>query len=277
MEKGTSIRQEQASRVFMVVERGNYLESLDGGQYSIFTQKFHHSVSKTLKHFEGQIINQDNNSYLVQFRSATNAVLCALEIEQKFKYVTPKFENGNRQLKIGLSTTYGRSGNAINYDDAIIQATQMCEVVKDRIVISPDVKALYEKENKNARIDARHIRTLKDREIVFLDRLMKVSQQFWNQGKLSLSHIRSSLGISRSSFYRQVKRLTGKSPNYFVREFRLHRALNLLHKRQGNISKIASATGFRLSLKSRRIATVPRPSMDTAGVNVNQSTFCTYG
>ena len=233
------------TRIFMVVENSDFLNRLESNQYSIFTQKFHHSVTKTLKQFEGLIINQDNNSYLVSFNSATNAVLCALQIEQKFKYVTPKFDTGNRRLKIGLSTAHTQEDGKVNYDDAIILATQMCEVVKDTLVISPSVKALYERENRNARIDANHIRTLKQREVVFLDRLMNMSQQIWNQGNLTLEHLRSALGYSRSSFYRQVKKLTGKSPHYFIREFRLHRALNLLHKRRGNISKVASETGFK--------------------------------
>lgn len=233
------------TRIFMVVENSNYLNRLESKQYSIFTQKFHHSVVKTLRQFEGLIINEDNNSYLVSFRSATNAVLCALQIEQKFKYVTPKFDTGNRRLKIGLSTAQTNEDGDVNYDDAIILATQMCEVVKDTLVITPSVKALYERENRNARIDVNHIRTLKKREIVFLDKLMTNSQQIWNQGNLTLEHLRSALGYSRSSFYRQVKKLTGKSPHYFIREFRLHRALNLLHKRRGNISKVAMETGFK--------------------------------
>ena len=101
------------TRIFMVVENSDFLNRLESNQYSIFTQKFHHSVTKTLKQFEGLIINQDNNSYLVSFKSATNAVLCALQIEQKFKYVTPKFDTGNRRLKIGLSTAHTEEdGNA---------------------------------------------------------------------------------------------------------------------------------------------------------------------
>ena len=243
--RGSHISDFSDARVLMVIENSNYLNRLESNQYSIFTQKFHHSVSKTLKQFEAAIINHDNNSYLASFSTATNAVLCALQIEQKFKYVTPKFDTGNRRLKIGLATTVSDNGDPLNYDEAIILATQMCEIVKDTLVIAPSVKSMYEKENRNARIDDNHIRTLKLREIDFLSQLMKTSQQLWNQGGLTLGHLRSVLGYSRSSFYRQIKKLTGKSPHYFVREFRLHRALNLLHKGRGNIAKVAQATGFK--------------------------------
>lgn len=245
METNASISNRSGKlRIFMVVENSNYLNRLESSQYSIFTQKFHHSVSKTIKQFNGLVINEDNNSYLVSFELATDAVLCALQIDQKFKYVTPKIDVGNRRLKIGMAAARYDGDNG-NYDEAIIQATQMCEIVKDTLVISPSVKALYEKENRNARIDSDHIRTLKPAELNFLNRLMQASQQIWNQGNLNLNHLRSAVGCSRSSFYRKLIRLTGKSPQYFVREFRLHRALNLLHKRRGNISRVATVAGFK--------------------------------
>ena len=243
--QGEPIIVSEVKRIFMVIENSNYLNRLESNQYSIFTQKFHHSVSKTLRQFEAQIISQDNNSYVVSFETATNAVLCALQIEQKFKYVTSRYDTGIRRLKIGLSAGFAIEQETGNFDEAITQATYMCEVVKDTLVISPIVKKLYEKENRNAKIDSNHIRTLRKGEMVFLNRLMKASQFLWSEGKLSLEHLRNRLGCSRSSIYRRIKKITGKSPHYFLREFRLHRALSLLHKRRGNISKIATQTGFK--------------------------------
>lgn len=232
-------------KVILVMESSNYLNRLEARQFSIFAQKFHHSVSKTLAHFEGHILNQDNSKYLVSFQSATNAVLCALQLEQKFKYVTPKFDAGNRKLKIGLSALDTKDQNPDNLNIAIAQATQMCEVVKNTLVISSAVKWRYENENKNARIDSEHIRTLKSKELEFLNQLMKASQRFSRYGSPGLEQLRAALGYSRSTFYRNIKKLTGKSPHFFIREFRLKRALRLLHDRRGNISKIATETGFK--------------------------------
>lgn len=231
------------AELFMVVEISNFLNRLESNQYSIFTQKFHSSACKTFANFRGNILSQDDNSYLVKFQSATDAVLCALRLEQKFKYVTPRFDQGNRRLKIGVSA---QTAATDTIDQKVIQeATWMCEVVKDTIVISQPVRKLYEKENRNARIDQDHIRVLKTRDAEFLNRLMDSSQRIWEQGSLNLDHLRSALGYSRSSFYRRIKKLTGLSPHYFIREFRLQRAINMLHKRRGTISKIASETGFK--------------------------------
>jgi len=38
--------------------------------------------------------------------------------------------------------------------------------------------------------------------------------------------------------------LTDKSPNNFIKDFRLHKALKQLHEQEGNISEIAYECGF---------------------------------
>jgi AraC-like DNA-binding protein len=53
-----------------------------------------------------------------------------------------------------------------------------------------------------------------------------------------------SLGNSTSQIYRKLKKLTGKAPSVFMREYRLHKALELIHQQKGNISEIAFETGF---------------------------------
>jgi AraC-like DNA-binding protein len=52
------------------------------------------------------------------------------------------------------------------------------------------------------------------------------------------------MGCSKSRLYRKMILLTGKSPNTFIKEYRLNEALKLLSKNAGNISEIAFETGF---------------------------------
>jgi len=233
-----------ALRVVMVMETSNYLKRLEANQFSIFTQKIHKSVAKTLKHFEGSAIKIDDNTYLASFKSVTNAVLCALKIQSNFKYVTPKFDIDNRRLKIGLCDGYRDTDRDRSFEKAISRATQMCEVVKDQLVISSEVKALYESENRHARIDKELIRTLRPHEERFLDRLMEFCEKNWKSPHLSVGAFSSNLGYSPSQLYRKLKSLTDKSPNRFIREFRLHKALRLLHQKFGNITEIALEAGF---------------------------------
>ena len=231
--------------VIMVIEISNYLNRVEASQYSIFTQKFHLSVSKTLKKFNGNIKKDDNNNYLVGFRSVSDAVLCALEVQYKFKYVTPKHESFNRRLNVALSTGKLVAKNKSLSEKGVLLATRMCEIIKDQIVISAEVNSLYASENKNAEIDKELIRALTKDEENFLATVMDYIELNWNKTALKVESFSRDLGYNRSFLYRRLIQLTGKPPGNFIREFRLHKALVLLHDRKGNISEIANKTGFK--------------------------------
>ena len=73
---------------------------------------------------------------------------------------------------------------------------------------------------------------------------MDYIENVWNDSKFNVDDLSKSLGYSKSQVYRKLMSLTGKSANNFIREFKLHRALTLLHKQKGNISEVAFETGF---------------------------------
>ena len=89
----------------MVIETSDYLHRLEANQFSIFTQKLHNGIA--------------NNTYIVHFNSVTNAILCALKIQNNFKYITPKFDKSIRRLKIGIdqneNNDYFNNGNIFIY------------------------------------------------------------------------------------------------------------------------------------------------------------------
>lgn len=239
-----NIINDPAFRVIMLIESSNYLNRLEANQYGIFTQKFHNSVSKTLKHFKGNIVKQNNHSYLISFNSVTNAVVCALKIQSNFKYITPKINTNSRRLKIGLCTGIPVTEKQSLFEDAITLVTHMCEIIKDEIVISSEVKALYESENRNTFINKAHIRTLKPSEEKFLTQIMDFVAKVWNDSTFNVDSFSITLGYSKSQVYRKLISLTGKSANNFIRDFRLHRAINSLYNQQGNISEVAFRSGF---------------------------------
>ena len=129
----------------MVIETSNYLNRLEANQFNLFTQKLHNSFLKSFNHFKGKIIANNDNVYIVMFKTVTNAVLCALKIHDNFKYITPKFDRSIRQLKIGIA-----SGHKNDLDKTIKFAIRICEFVKSKIVITSEVKNEYNLNNKNA-------------------------------------------------------------------------------------------------------------------------------
>lgn len=239
-----NIINDPAFRVIMVIKTSSYLNRLEAKQFSLFTQKFHNSVAKSIKQFKGRVVKKDNNSYLVSFKSVSNAVWCALKIQSNFKYITPKFDLKNRKMKIALSAGVPVSDKESIFEEAIVSATRMCEVVKEPLVISNEVKALYESENRNAIIDKDLIRALKPSEEKFLNNLMDYVEKIWNKPNFKVENFSKDLGCSKSQLYRKLMKLTGKSTNNYIKDFRLHEALKKLYKQAGNISEIAYESGF---------------------------------
>lgn len=231
-------------RAIMVIEISNYLNRVEASQYTIFTQKFHSSVSKTIKQLNGTIFQKDNNHYLINFLSASDAIMCALEVQYKFKYVTPKNKVFNRRLNIAVSTCKSVLTNDTLSDEEWRFAMRMCENIEDQLVISADVNTMFESENEQAVIDKELIRVLNPNEEIIFAQIMDYTESNWNKSKLNISFFSKELEYSKSQLYTRIKNLTGKSPTDFIKEFRLHKALVLLHNQQGSISRIAYETGF---------------------------------
>ncbi len=224
--------------VIMVIEISDFLSRVEASQYTIFTQKFHSSVTKTLKKFGGHIQRQDNNHYIVSFVSVTDAVQCTLEIRHKFKYVTPKHKSFSRRLKIALS--YADQLNEVQINATI----QLCEQIKDQVVITNDIKRMYEEVNAHAEIDKDQIRTLKLSEEQFLSNLMNYVASNWNNPYLDVDRLGEALQMTYSQLHHRITRLTGKTPNNFIKDYRLHKALVLLHQHRGSIAQISKQSGF---------------------------------
>jgi AraC-like DNA-binding protein len=78
----------------------------------------------------------------------------------------------------------------------------------------------------------------------FLSVLMDYVEREWRNTTLNIDLFIKDLGYSKSKLYRSMIPLTGKSPNTFIKEYRLNKALQLLNNQVLNISEIAYETGF---------------------------------
>jgi AraC-like DNA-binding protein len=239
-----NIINDPAFRVLMRVETSDYLHRLEANPFSVFTQKFHNSITKSFKQFEGNIVKQDTNSYMVSFKSVSNAIVCALKIQYNFKDMTPKTDASTRKLKIGVSAGAPVTHKSEFFEDTLTLAKRLCEIVSDQLVITSDVRSLYESENRNKFINKEQIRTLNPEEEKFLTDVMDFVETIWNTPDFNVNDFSKKLGFSKSQLNRKLKNLTGKSPNNFIVEFKLQQALKLLQEQKGNISEIAYETGF---------------------------------
>jgi AraC-like DNA-binding protein len=197
-----------------------------------------------IDNFDGCVVKQNTDRLLVSFSSVSKAVYCALEIQLKFQEYIAIDDNPELNLKTSLCGGVPVTDNDGFFEDSIKFAERVCETIKGQIIISSEVKELFESENLKGFKNDDFIYSLCPSDEKFLNVLLDYTEQTWNKTNLKMDDFCEHLGISKSQLYRLMMRLYGKSLNIFLKEYRLNKALKLLNKQTGNISEIAFETGF---------------------------------
>jgi AraC-like DNA-binding protein len=238
-----NIIRDGAFRIIMVIvfKQSSPLQSTDEGFTASF-KNFSNKVIDTLNVNNGKIVTQSQYHYLVSFTSASTAVHAATGIQSLFKNFN-KDVQPNIELKIGLSAGVPVTKQPSLFEDAIKLAKRMCGVIKGEIIISPQIKELYEDENADT-LNKANIFFLTKADENFVTQLMDYIDAHWNNINLQVNDFSKPVHCSKSQLYRKLMALTGYSPNSFIKEYRLKEALKLLNNNAGNISEIAFETGF---------------------------------
>src|SRR5690606_13400956 len=128
--------------------------------------------------------------------------------------------------------------------DTIKAAHSFFVLGNGNLVISSEVKDLYESENLNKPLTSRAIIALTSSDEKFLKELVDFTEKEWNKTLLNADDYSRHFGYSRSRFYRKTVALTGRSINCYLKDYRLCKSLTLLNTRDMNISEVAFETGF---------------------------------
>ncbi|HEY6978399.1 MAG TPA: nickel-binding protein [Chitinophagaceae bacterium] len=232
-------------RTIMVISiRGLSLVHNGSAQSKLLLHNYNNAVLNLLDDYGGKPVKQTENYFLVSFKSVSNAINAAFEVQALFKDVRNKINNDRVHLKIGLSGGVPVTEKKLIFEDAVKLAERMCRIIKGDIIVAPEVKELYNSENIKALHEGENIVLLTQTDERFLTLLMDYTESAWSNINLKVEHFSKPVGCSKSQLYRKIIFLTGKSPNGFIREYRLNEALTLLNKNTGNVSEIAFETGF---------------------------------
>lgn len=202
------------------------------------------AIGDLLKRFEGRLAEHKEAYLLISFKSAYKAVLCAFELETIFTDTIAKIYNSNIHIKIGLATGMPVVANKTFFEDVIKLADRLCFIDKSNIVITTEVHNLFITEKLNTPFEKDKMHIFPDSEETFLNTLIDFIEKEWHNSELKVDDFDLPLGMSRTQVYRKIMLLTGKSPNSFLREYRLNRALESINQNMQTISEIAYETGF---------------------------------
>jgi AraC-like DNA-binding protein len=216
----------------------------DSAQFRSSLHNYYNIVLNLLTAYEGKPVKQGDNYFLVSFKSVSNAVRAAFDIQLRFTDFRNDTKDSNTLLKIGLSAGVPVTEKKLIFEEAIKLADRMCKIVKGEIIISSEVKELYNSENLNPLQEGENIIFLTQTDVQFLTLLMDYTEFAWNDTNFKVDDFSKPVGCSKSQLYRKLISLTGKSPNAFLKDYRLEEALSLLNKNAGNVSEIAFETGF---------------------------------
>lgn len=234
-----------AQRTLMVVRYTIY--SHKGVLYSPSdkdTQQLLTRIGERLSQFGGRLTNHTAGYLLISFQSTSNAVLCALKLERLFNEQITELHDSDIHIKIGLATGVPVVGNKTFFEDTINMANRLSYMAKSNIIMTTEVYNLFVTENPSATYDKSRIYILPVTEENYLSALFDFIENEWHNDALKVEDFEKPLGMSRTQVYRKVMFLTGKSPNSFLKEYRLKNALELIHKNRHTISEIAFKTGF---------------------------------
>ncbi|HEU5165287.1 MAG TPA: nickel-binding protein [Chitinophagaceae bacterium] len=238
-----NIINDPAFRTIMVISLKRLsLKQNDLLQHSL--NNYNKAIPGLLKNYEGEPVKQTENYFLVSFKSVSNAIHAAFEIRSLFKDFRDGAKNDKILLKIGLSAGMPVTEKQLIFEDTIKLAERMCKLIKGEIIVSSEVKELYNSENLNALAEEENIIFLTQTDEKFLTLLMDFTESNWSNTNLKVEDFSKPVECSKSQLYRKMILLTGRSLNNFVKEYRLNEALTLLNKNAGNVSEIAFETGF---------------------------------
>jgi AraC-like DNA-binding protein len=240
-----NIIDDPAFRTIMVITLQRLsLPQNDPAQFKSSLHNYSNDILNLVNGYGGTKVKQTGNRFLFSFKSVSNAAHAAFDIQLLFKRFRNERNNNKILLKIGLSAGAPVTEKKSIFEETIKLAQRMCMIVKGEIIISSEVKELYNTENLNALTDREGIFFLTQTDEKFLTLLMDYTESNWSNTNFKVDDFSKPVGCSKSQLYRKIISLTGKSPNSFIREYRLNEALTLLNKNTGNVSEIAYETGF---------------------------------
>ncbi|MBQ8521094.1 MAG: response regulator [Bacteroides sp.] len=86
---------------------------------------------------------------------------------------------------------------------------------------------------------------LVSKDVQLIEKIHQVIEENLENSEFNIDTIASSIGLSRSAFFKKLKSLTGFAPVDLVKEIRLNKAIELMKDSNMSVTEIAFAVGFR--------------------------------
>jgi AraC-like DNA-binding protein len=208
--------------------------------------KHTHDIIRTALHaYAGKEVQHSGHGFLAYFNLASEALNCGLEILTNMKAYNLRHVLEPVFVQIGISTGTPVDGHEHIFGQAVQLANRLRFIdFNNRLTISARVQEIAGQPEMDVATKKAFIRILSLPDEKFLNHLLDSIEKATMNSKVTVLDFARSLGMSKSKLYRKTVALTGFSPNNFLKEFRLNKAVQLIESREGNISEISYQVGF---------------------------------
>jgi AraC-like DNA-binding protein len=226
------------------------------------------AIQKSINRYKGSEVKKDSRKLIVSFTSAASAVMCALEIQNEINTASDPEKHGPLNVKISLCGGAPVTAGSELFGETIQLAERLCEVAnQQQVVLASEVRKQYNNEILDGLSNEIPVQILSPEDENFINRLIETTESIWDDPQFDVGIFGKEIGLSRSQFYRKISSITGFSPNDFIKEFRLKKALHLIENQKGNVTQIAFQSGFNnpsyfAKCFKKRFGTLPSQLVD---------------
>lgn len=202
-------------------------------------------VIENIEEYEGNEVRQVQDSIIGIFINADHALRCAVKLKKSLDSKKAKRPNSEWDIRyrIGLSSGQPINENKRLLEEAITTAQRLCLIADyGEIVLSRAFEKLS-RFYQNAR-DVSSTKIIENSEQLFLNNIFEHTEKNLSDSSFNVNSLSSIIGVSRPQLYRKITSITGRSPNNFIRDLKMDKALNLIKEKRLNVSEIALEVGY---------------------------------
>lgn len=201
---------------------------------------YYDTVREQIKKHEGTEVEIKGEGFVVSFASVFMGVECAIAIRKALHVAAELID-----LRMGLHAGLPVDRSDTLFGKTVKLARFLCTIGSENpIVMSSIVSELNKPDSLNKTTYHDHINKLGPADEKSLELLSDTLDENWQNPEFGINFFCEKLSISKSQLYRKCTRVTGKSPNALLREYRLLKSLELLGIEGRNVSQTTFDTGF---------------------------------
>jgi AraC-like DNA-binding protein len=194
-------------------------------------------IVNELKQNDGHTGESFENQLMVLFDSATAAVDTALGIRQSIC-------ESNIEVEVRIAANLGpplrEKGNF--FEDVRKSVEHFAFISENgQVTVSSKVVQLYTGDREK---NAKAIKVVPAAEEKFLNEMMESLEKVWNKNDLTIDGFAREVGVSKSQMARKLKPLVDLTPNDFIKEYKLRKAVALMEEQKLNMAEISMEVGF---------------------------------